>query len=155
MKKRIILYVLSLSVMTMVAAISATSFAAVLYSFFGINIKMAVFAGALFATPFYIINFKMGNKLGYEIKEWRNRYIDYAIKFVGLPYETQEIILDSYLKGETNVYFAADDISKLKAVTYKLFKKPLIYVEPDGRATFTLLKACSGVINHPIPYLIS
>jgi hypothetical protein len=135
--------------MTMVAAISATSFTAVLYSFFGVDIKIAAFAAALFAIPFYIISFKMGNKFGYEMRKWRNRYIDYAIWFESLSYEEQELVLETYLKGNLDkVVF-----NKLKTVTYKLTKKPLLFVEPDGRATFTLLKV--GNLSHPIPYLMS
>ena len=153
--KKIIFCVLSILVMMLAAVIGASSFAAVLYSFYGVSGKVATFAGALFAVPFCVINFRTGDKLGVAIKEWRNRYITFAIKFIGLPYEVQEMILDSYLKGETKVYFDDEDgISKLRAVTYKLLKRPLIYVEPDGRATFTILKACSGTVQHPIPYLM-
>lgn len=153
--KKIIFYILSLIVMILVAAIGSASFATVLCTFYGVSCKTAVFLGALFAVPFYVINFKTGDKLESAIKEYHNRYANFAMNFICQSYEVQESILDAYLKGESNIYVDIDAfIDKLKTATYKLTKKPLIFVECDGRATFTLLKAYSKCINHPVPYLM-
>lgn len=147
--KKIVLCVLSLIIMTLVAAIGATSFAAVLYNFYGVSGKMAVFFGALFAVPFYVINFKTSDKLEAAIKEYHNRYANFAMNFICQSYEVQESMLESYLKGKPNF-----DVEFYKKATYKLTKKPFIFVESDGRATFTLLKVYSYCIKHPVPYLM-
>lgn len=146
--KNIIFGILGYAAITLATTLGALSFAIVLYTFFSVGGRMCIFFGALLAIPYFVVGCKICKNLEIAIKTYRNRYILLAIHFLDLPYEVQESMLESYLKGEPNF-----DVEFYKRATYKLTKKPFIFVKPDGRATFTLLETYGG-IERPIPYLM-
>lgn len=146
--KNIIFGILGYAAITLATVLGALSFAIVLNAFFGVSYGMSMLSGALLAVPYFVIGCTICKNLEIAIKTYRNRYILLAIHFLNLPYEVQESMLESYLKGEPNF-----DVEFYKRATYKLTKKPFIFVKPDGRATFTLLEIYGG-IERPIPYLM-
>lgn len=147
--KNIIFGILSYIVITLATVLGALSFAIVLYTFFGVSYGMSILSGALLAIPYFEVGCFICKNLEIAIKTYRNRHILLAVHFLNLPYEVQESMLESYLKGEPNF-----DVEFYKRATYKLTKKPFIFVESDGRATFTLLKVYNKVTSHPVPYLM-